>query len=44
MKKLILSILFLTIGMSITILVMYQEDIVVHYDAFGKADDFAPAY
>lgn len=44
MKKLILSILFLTIGMSITILVMYQEDIEVHYDAFGKADDFAPAY
>lgn len=44
MKKLILSILFLTIGMSITILVMYQEDIVVHYDAFGKADDFAPVY
>ena len=44
MKKLILSILFLTIGMSIAILVMYQEDIVVHYDAFGKADGFAPAY
>lgn len=44
MKKMILCTLFITIVMSIMILLMCQSDIVVHYDALGKADGYAPKY
>ena len=44
MKKMIFCTLFITAVMSIMILIIYQNDIVVHYNSLGQADGYAPAY
>lgn len=44
MKKMIFCTLFITAVMSIMILIIYQNDIVVHYNSLGQADVYAPAY
>lgn len=38
MKKMIFCTLFITAVMSIMILIIYQNDIVMHYNSLGQAD------